>query len=321
MSRAECRPRERQSRRLSFVLRRAAGTCWLSFLSRLPGAQPRPAPAAAVILLTLALASPAAAQQDTSPPELVSAAVDGNEVTLVFDEAVRGGDSPQLRRGHFHASVDGKPGLLSVQEIAYGGATVTLTLGQAVTSEDMFTLHYYQDTRQGTQILETPEADKLQDANGNLVADFARRQADGTLTNVAMVRAALVALYDATGGDNWTNNTNWKTAVPLSTWRGVTTNSDGRVTQLYLSQNNLTGTIPTQLGNLTSLTRLDLSVNGLTGTIPTQLGNLTSLQTLSLWGNELSGEIPAELGNLTSLTRLSLNQNNLTGRSRPSWGT
>ena len=91
---------------------------------------------------------------DTTPPVLLSAAVDGNEVTLEFDEAVRGGDSKQLRRGHFHARVDGKQGLLSVQEIAYGGSTVTLTLdqAQAVTSEDMFSLHYYQETRQGTQL-------------------------------------------------------------------------------------------------------------------------------------------------------------------------
>ena len=63
-----------------------------------------------------------------------------------------------------------------------------------------------------------------------------------------MVRAALVALYDATGGDNWTNNTNWKTAAALSTWRGVTTDSEGRVTQLILEFNGLTGTIPNELG-------------------------------------------------------------------------
>ena len=36
-------------------------------------------------------------------------------------------------------------------------------------------------------------------------------------------RAALVALYDATGGAQWTFSLNWKTTEPLGTWDGVTT--------------------------------------------------------------------------------------------------
>ena len=123
---------------------------------------------------------------DTTPPVLLSAAVDGNEVTLEFDEAVRGGDSKQLRRGHFHARVDGKQACCPSGD-RLRGLTVTLTLdqAQAVTSEDMFSLRYYQETRQGTQLLPTPQEDKLQDLDGNLVADFARSQAEGTLTNTS----------------------------------------------------------------------------------------------------------------------------------------
>ena len=49
----------------------------------------------------------------------------------------------------------------------------------------------------------------------------------------------------------------------------------------------------------------------LSGEIPAELGNLTSLQVLSLWGNELSEKIPAELGNLTSLLKLDLAQNDV----------
>ena len=155
--------------------------------------------------------------------------------------------------------------------------------------------------------------------------------------SVAMDRAALVALYDATGGANWTNKTNWSTTAALSTWHGVTTDSDGRVTQLnlgyngltgtipaalgdlsnlewlYLFGNQLTGSIPAALGNLTNLTVLSLASNELSGTIPTQLGDLTNLQELSLWGNELTGSIPTELGDLFNLTQLSLSDNELTG--------
>ena len=74
--------------------------------------------------------------------------------------------------------------------------------------------------------------------------------------SVAMDRAALVALYDATGGSTWTNNTNWSTAADLSAWHGVITDSDGRVTNLNLGYNERID--PVELGNLTSLQILDI---------------------------------------------------------------
>ena len=77
--------------------------------------------------------------------------------------------------------------------------------------------------------------------------------------SVATDRAALVALYDATDGANWTINTNWSTNAALSTWHGV------RPTPMVES-------------------RVSLSQNGLSGEIPAELGNLTSLQILHLWG-------------------------------------
>ena len=45
-------------------------------------------------------------------------------------------------------------------------------------------------------------------------------------------RDALVALYNATGGDNWNDDTNWLSSAPIGEWYGVTTDSDGRVTSL-----------------------------------------------------------------------------------------
>ena len=131
--------------------------------------------------------------------------------------------------------------------------------------------------------------------------------------SVAMDRAALVALYEATGGPTWTINTNWSTAADLSEWHGVTTDATGRVTEVSLSQNMLSGEIPAELGNLTSLQILSLWGNELSGEIPAELGNLTSLEILYLNENMLSGEIPAELGNLTSLQRLFLSRNMLSG--------
>ncbi len=126
-------------------------------------------------------------------------------------------------------------------------------------------------------------------------------------------REALDALYNATGGTNWTNNANWLTNTPIGQWHGVTTGVNGRVTNLALNDNQLSGTIPAQLGNLTSLQELHLTRNQLTGTIPAELGSLTSLEILALGANELTGDIPPELGSLSNLERMYLWDNELTG--------
>ena len=67
--------------------------------------------------------------------------------------------------------------------------------------------------------------------------------------------------------------------------------------------NQLTGTIPTQLGKLTKMTDdFGLSSNKLRGTIPTELGMLTKLcNDFQLQGNQLTGTIPDVLGKLTNL--------------------
>ena len=126
-------------------------------------------------------------------------------------------------------------------------------------------------------------------------------------------RAALVALYNATGGANWGRNRNWLSNAPMGAWHGVTTDSDGRVTHLHLDLNQLTGAIPAELGDLTNLGGLSLYLNQLTGAIPAELGDLTNLTHLDLYNNQLTGAIPAELGDLTNLGGLSLYLNQLTG--------
>lgn len=54
-------------------------------------------------------------------------------------------------------------------------------------------------------------------------------------------REALVALYNATGGENWSTYTNWNTGADLSEWHGVKVNGQGRVVVLKLVSNNLQG--------------------------------------------------------------------------------
>ena len=126
-------------------------------------------------------------------------------------------------------------------------------------------------------------------------------------------RDVLVMFYHATGGDKWINNDKWLSAAPISTWYGVTTDESGRVIELGLAYNNLSGTIPPELSNLTALTYLYLRWNQLSGTIPSELSNLTALTYLDLGWNQLGGTVPPELGNLGNLDALYLAGNRLSG--------
>ena len=54
-------------------------------------------------------------------------------------------------------------------------------------------------------------------------------------------RAGLVALYNATDGLNWRENTNWLSDAPIGEWHGVTTGPNGRVIELSLHSNELRG--------------------------------------------------------------------------------
>ena len=120
----------------------------------------------------------------------------------------------------------------------------------------------------------------------------------------------LVALYNATNGPNW--GMTWNLSQPLNTWHGVWI-SECHVTRLDLDDNNLTGFIPIELGNLENLQYLNLQFNNLTGIIPEQLGNLQNLQHLDLHLNNLTGTIPEQLGNLQNLQFINLRSSGLTG--------
>lgn len=130
---------------------------------------------------------------------------------------------------------------------------------------------------------------------------------------------ALVELYNSTDGANWTNKTNWLTSSPIDTWYGITVSGE-RVTRINLGQNGLNGTIPVDMGSMSSLTSLKLHNNSLSGPIPSELGYLSNLTELILSTNALSDTIPSSLGDLTLLQNINLSSNNLTGSIPVSFG-
>jgi IPTL-CTERM motif len=152
----------------------------------------------------------------------------------------------------------------------------------------------------------------------------------------ASERAVLQALYAGTNGPGWTNSTNWNgVAGTECTWFGVICNAeDTQVTEVSLASNNLVGSLPSTLNQLTALRSFlvkdnqlsgpiraltgltaleffDVSNNRLTGSLPTLTG-FTALQGFSVERNQLTGSIPALTG-LTALLGFRVNNNQLTG--------
>ncbi|KAJ4718846.1 Receptor-like protein kinase [Melia azedarach] len=103
----------------------------------------------------------------------------------------------------------------------------------------------------------------------------------------------------------------WNASTSVCNWTGVTCDKiQHRVIALNISGLNLAGTIPFQLGNLSSLQTLDLSQNRLSGTIPSCIVSIRTLRVLNLFDNQLSGSFPL-LNNVSSLISLDFTDNSL----------
>lgn len=127
------------------------------------------------------------------------------------------------------------------------------------------------------------------------------------------------AFYDATGGAYWSMSGVNSRDDPCGRCNdlpefGMVECSGNRITSLYFYENNLTGTLPTALSNMTGLTYVSLLCNNLHGTIP-ELSQLQSLDWLDLSQQTpgLTGTIPSSLASLPSLSQMFLYNNQLTG--------
>lgn len=131
---------------------------------------------------------------------------------------------------------------------------------------------------------------------------------------------ALRALFQSANGPLWATQTNWATDAPLSDWYGVELNERGRVRALNLSENNLVGPLPPEIGKLSELEELHLTTNLVEGRLPPEIGGLKALRELHLEENLLDGPLPPEIGDLESLAVLGLFGNYLEGPIPPEIG-
>ena len=123
-------------------------------------------------------------------------------------------------------------------------------------------------------------------------------------------KKALMRLNQATNGNQWTHK--WDFSKPVEQWHGVTVKND-KVVAIDLTNNNLSGELPKEIGSLVHLEKLVLFRNKITGAIPSTIGNLKSLKSLNIAFNKIAGKIPAEIGNATSLQSVELYMNMISG--------
>jgi hypothetical protein len=89
-----------------------------------------------------------------------------------------------------------------------------------------------------------------------------------------LTRFALACIYTTGGGSGWTDQTQWLSGESECLWYGVDCDTDGHVTMLNLTKNNVQGKLDTRIGLLRDLESIDLAHNRVTGSIPVELWSL-----------------------------------------------
>ena len=133
-------------------------------------------------------------------------------------------------------------------------------------------------------------------------------------------RATLERIFQSLNGANWEDNDkeNWCSEAPLSEWKGVKTNAEGRVTELRMLNRKVKGQLPAEIINLSELEVCDLSLNNndtvVNNPVPAELFRLTKLKNLAVRvfvkhdaAREQYGTLPETL-NLPALEHLTVNR-------------
>lgn len=128
---------------------------------------------------------------------------------------------------------------------------------------------------------------------------------------------ALVDIYNLSFGSSWTNNSGWSEGVlgndcDICNWFGVVCDGFGRVKEINLGNNNLSGKLSPMIGELKRIQKINLFTHNLENIIPDVFDDLIKLKYLDLSGGDFTGEIPNFTG-LNELEILYLESNMLTG--------
>lgn len=126
---------------------------------------------------------------------------------------------------------------------------------------------------------------------------------------------ALVSLYNATNGNKW--KTQWNFKLPMYQWEQVqmeSVNGEMRVTEVMLKDFGLKGMLSDAIKYMDQLTHFSVETNAVSGTFPEFLCDMKQLKLITLAENNFSGELPAKLFELPNLVYLVLHGNDFSGK-------
>jgi len=126
-------------------------------------------------------------------------------------------------------------------------------------------------------------------------------------------RYSLMVMFCTLSGQGWTFKYGYGSDQHECSWFGVRCGYNQKVKYIDLSQNNLKGPLPKEIGFFLDVVSIKLAENQITGTLPTELGSLTRLQIIDTSGNLFSGEIPDAMRSCKNIERIDFAGNKIFG--------
>lgn len=152
-------------------------------------------------------------------------------------------------------------------------------------------------------------------------ADPSPLNLDTTPYSIIVQKYIMALMYVSTNGSEWKNQNSFLTSANVCDWQGLTCNDDGNIVSLIIENNNLDGTLVSEIGALgPNLRELQLGMNNLRGKLPSELGKLSGLKTLDIFdNNDITGTIPAEMSSqfLTKIEKVQLVGTGISGSLDP----
>lgn len=150
-----------------------------------------------------------------------------------------------------------------------------------------------------------------------VVSDEDNKKSD-TLTVIQPInkeRIALLKIYEALNGDNWSNKENWCSNKPVREWEGVYADGDMGVYRLWLSRDAfIEGEIPECIGDLTYLDNISFEYTNVGGRLPESIGQLVNLERITISNCRFEGKIPESINNCNKLEYVDLTDNSFNGK-------
>jgi hypothetical protein len=121
--------------------------------------------------------------------------------------------------------------------------------------------------------------------------------------------------------NTWANTSGWLDDESECDWFGIFCDVNINVNQIVFYDylygtkfgNNYVGSIPPDIGLLTSLRNFSLQSNNVSGTIPESLGQCSQMYFFSIQNNSISGTIPSSLGRWTDINAFDVSYNEIIG--------